>query len=854
MSLDKNDRRYALLINALDETTNLLDFRQGPHSEPYYASARLAKEQLRAAVYSHGATELAPTLWATGHAHIDTAWLWRLAHTRKKCQRTFSTVLEMMRKYPDYKFSCSQPQQYDYIHEDDPDLFEGIKEAIAAGRWETVGGMWIEADCNVVSGESLVRQFLVGNGYTQRNFGTKSRVLWLPDVFGYSAALPQIIKKSGMDYFMTIKIFWSQFNKPPYQTFEWAGLDGTKVLTHFSPLGDYNAIMTPEQFKRNWDGYNQKALNDSALYIYGYGDGGGGPTYQMLEVAQRTKNFVGTPKIKLSTAEAFFEDLETQVEGKANLPLWSGELYLEYHRGTYTSQARNKKSNRESEFLYQTAEQVSAIALALTGAAYPQAQINKGWELILLNQFHDIIPGSSITEVYQDSARDYTQVEAIGVEALDSGLAALAANIETATGGTLIYNPLSWAREDVAVLPKELGSDGQDAEDLDGNPIVVTPLNGKIPATGYAVVSGVASDGENELSISLDALENRFFKITLDENREISSILDKRAGHEVIDAGSYCKGNALLTFEDKPLTYDAWDIDIFYYDKMYTVQNITSQRVIETGPIRGGIEIVRTVEGGRGSTIRQRIFVYRDLPRIDFETELDWRDQSTLLKVAFPVTINALKATYDIQFGNTERPTHWNTTWDWARFEVCGHKWADLSEGDYGVSLLSDSKYGWDIRGNVMRLTLLKSAISPDPTADQGKHQFTYSLYPHEGDWRDAETIRRSYELNVPIKARRLEPQSGTLPATFSLVSVDAPNLILETVKKAEDGDDLIVRLYDSNNQRGTATLTFARPIAFASAVNLMEDAPDGDAPQVDGERLTFSYKPFEIKTFRVKM
>lgn len=857
LTLDKNSREYITILNTLDQALNLLDFRQGKQSEEFYASAAEAQKYLQNELFNkYHASEFAPTLWACGHAHIDTAWLWRLAHTREKCGRTFSTVLEMMRQYPDYKFTCSQPQQYKYVKEDYPEVYAGIKEAVARGQWETVGGMWIESDCNVVGGESLVRQFLYGLRFYQKEFGTHTNVVWLPDVFGYSAAFPQIIRKAGMKYFMTIKIFWNQVNKPPYQTFKWVGIDGTDVLVHFSPLGDYNAHMTPEQFKRNWDNYTQKNIADSCLYIYGWGDGGGGPTYQMLEVAERAQDFVGTPKVKLSSAEAFFEDIDKQVSDNRLLPIWNGELYLEYHRGTYTSQARNKRANRQSEILAQTAEQLSSLAGLLAGHAYPQEQINDAWETILLNQFHDIIPGSSIHEVYLDSDKDYAQVRETLETAANGALSALAGRVPASAGEAVAYNPLPWARQDVVSAPASLSLKGQSITDLDGNAKTLVELDGSVPSLGYAAIAGGFGAGEGTLTASADRLENQFFRIDLDKNKEIVSLFDKRLGREVIDKNSYCRGNALLTFEDKPMDFDAWDIDVYYQEKMYTVQDVADIKVIETGPIRASVEITRKIENGLGSTIRQRISLYRNLPRIDFETEVDWHEKQTLLKVAFPVTVNALRATYDIQFGHIERPTYWNTSWDWARFEVCGHKWADLSEGDYGVSLLSDCKYGWDIRDNVMRLTLLKSAIHPDPKADEGRQVFTYSLYPHAGDWRAAGTVQRAYELNVPVQfaAAAGNTAGSDLAKSFSLATIDAENLIIETVKKAEDDDSLIVRLYEAYNQRGNASITFGRPVREARSVNLLEDAPDGSDPEVAGSTIRFAYKPFEIKTFKVQL
>lgn len=851
-TIDKNAREYGLILDAIEKSINILDFRGVGSDQRFRSSVDEAAKCLRSELYDrHGAGDLAPIEWACGNSHIDTAWLWRIAHTRKKCQRTFLTQMDLIDRYPDFIFSCSQPQQYQYVKEDYPELYERIKSAVKSGNWVPVGGMWIEPDCNIAGGESLVRQLLYGVRYTQSELGFRSRVLWLPDVFGYSAALPQIIRKAGMTYFMTIKIFCNRINRPPYQTFNWEGIDGSRVFTHYCPLGVYNEKISPSLLRRNWDSYDQKQLTDSCLFLYGYGDGGGGPTSGMLEYARRAKDFPGLPKVKLASPEDFFDDLARQTEGKSNVPSWRGEIYLELHRGTYTSQGKYKRLNRQAEYQLLAAEQVSSLCHALGLGVYPAKPIEHAWKLVLLNQFHDIIPGSSITEVYQDAKRDYDEAAQIGNGAIDNGLSELAAHIDAPDGAVAAYNPLSWPRQDVAEVSASTGMTGQAATSIDGLPVTVVDLRDSLPSVGYAVYSAPDVVESGDLAASTKRLENRFFAIDLDGNGEIASLTDKRTGRQVIDETSYCKGNALLSFEDKPMKNDAWDIDIYYEDKTYPITDLASIEVVERGPIRAAVELVRRVDG-RGSTIKQRICIYRDLPRIDFVTLADWHEQERLLKAAFPVTVNASQATYDIQFGNVERPTHWNTSWDWARFEVCGHKWADLSEGNYGVSLLSDSKYGWDIKGNVMRLTLIKSPIYPDPLADKGEHRFTYSLMPHPGSWREAETVRRAYELNVPVHFAKVTKGSGSLPREMSFVSVDSPNLIVETVKKAEDDGDIIVRVHDEYNQRGIGRLTFARPVKAARSVNLIEDEPDGTDPAVDGADLVFSYGPYEIRTFKI--
>lgn len=853
-TMDVNSRIYMRLIGILDDVTDIIDFRAGK-GERFYESLKEARDFLRQDLYQkyHADSAFSPILWAVGHAHIDTAWLWRLDHTKKKCENTFSTALHFMEVYPDYKFSCSQAQQYLFIKEGNPALYERIKAAVAEGKWEPVGGMWVESDCNIVSGESLVRQFLYGVRFFEREFGKRTEVVWLPDVFGYSASLPQIIRKSGLKYFVTIKIAWSQVNKPVYHTFEWEGIDGSVVLAHFAPQGDYNCIFTPGQIKESWDRYQQKHISDSAMYIYGHGDGGGGPSSRMLEIGERIKDFPGMPKVRFSTAEEFFQDLEKQVQGNSELPKWAGELYLEYHRGTYTSQAWIKKANRQSEIGLQIAEQLSSIAYLMKGWPYPHESLNHLWQLVLLNQFHDIVTGSSIHEVYDDAREAYAEVSEKLEAHVGQALSAMAGEGESVAGrkSILLYNPLSWLRHGPQKLPRSAEVPGQPVKDLDGTEHTLATIHG-LPPLGYATIpvdSLPGQDDATDLSVDVKALENRFFRIQLDENGEIRSVWHKQGQREVIDQHNYCRGNALLAFEDKPLKHDAWDIDIFYREKVERVQRLENIEVVEEGPFRAGVEVRRTF--GRGSVVRQRILVYRDLARIDFETEVEWKERQTLLKAAFPVKVYSRHATYDIQFGNLERPTHWNTTWDWARFEVYGHKWADLSEGDYGVSILTDSKYGWDIKGNVMRLTLLKGPIVPDPVSDLGTHYFTYSLFPHLGDWRMARTVRRAYELNVPVQSVGVRGE-GEPPFKFSFAEVDRRNLIIETLKKAEDEEAFIVRLYESQGQRGRASIRFGLPISSISEVNLLEEYEGGTITGYDADTVTFDYRPYELKSFKV--
>jgi alpha-mannosidase len=728
--------------------------------------------------------------------------------------------------------------------------------------------MWIEADTNLPSGESLVRQILFGKQFTRAEFGLETRTLWMPDVFGYSAALPQIMLKCGLDSIMTTKISWNQFNRFPCDTFHWRGIDGRQVLAHFittpeltSRSYSYNGEMTPFTVKGIWDQYKQKEINDELLLCFGAGDGGGGPTKEALEAASAMKAIPGLPQVELGRAEDYFERMHKRLVDK-ELPVWDGELYLEYHRGTYTSQAANKRANRKSEILYHDAEFYGALADTLTGQhRYPAAELREGWEKILLNQFHDILPGSSIRQVYQDSQQDYCHISEIGERAVRQAKKALFDRIPTKSPSVVVLNSLGWPRDALVQVRWTEGWENKTIANVQGEPCTsqVVEENGAkkvlfqthdLPALGYRVYPVIAAPlhaASEPMVITPKTLETKSYRIALNERGQMTSLFDKINQRQVLAPGA--RANVLQAFDDKPMAFDAWDIDIFYQEKMREVDDLIEAVVEETGPLRG---VLRLRWRFRDSEISQRITLYRDSPRIDFRTWIDWHESQQLLKTAFPVSIRSTRATYDIQFGNVERPTHWNTSWDLARFEVVAHKWADLSEGDYGVSLLNDCKYGYDVKNNVIRLTLLKSAVRPDDFADRGQHEFTYALLPHKGDWREGKTIEQAYALNYPAHASFITaPQAGDLPAEYAFASVDTEGVIVETIKEAEEGRAWVVRVYESTQCRhGAAKMTIGQPIRKAVECNLLEE--DEQPAPFAGRDLTFSIAPYEIKTFKI--
>ena len=852
--LDEGNPARHGILNALNEAFALLETRSVEiFPDTFYPSVEPAAAALRAGLAKAG-PPLDVTIHASGHAHIDVAWLWTLGQTRRKSERTFYNVLRYMEQFPGYHFSQSQPQLYEFIRQDQPELFETIQQRVAEGRWEPMGGMWVEADCNLSGAESLARQFLLGRSYFRQHFGKNAEtpVLWLPDVFGYAWALPQLIQQAGLKYFMTIKIGWSQYNRLPYDTFLWQGLDGTQILTHFSTVMElgspyfatYNSMANATESLGAWSNFQQKELQRDLLMAYGYGDGGGGPTREMLENIEVMGNIPGLPRVKQASVREFFQTIEPLTADK-KMPVWNGELYLEYHRGTYTTQARNKRANRKSEFLLHDAEFLATFAAQIAEYQYPISQFTSAWQTICLNQFHDIIPGSSIGPVYEESLQQYADLTESITRERDSALAAIAA---TLGGDVLLVNPTPFPRNDLAFLPGDWQSiNGNwriqpvesgvliDAGELP--PYSVTPVNiDQSPITNYQ-----SPDTWNL------TLENSHLLVTFSETGDITRIFDKSANREVLAAGAVA--NQFQAFEDRPKDFDAWDIDIYYDDKIYLAEPASSIRLVESGPLRWTVEVTRKI---LNSEITQRISLRHNSPRLDFETKINWMERHTMLKVAFPVEVFSPLATYEIQWGNVQRPTHKNTSWDWARFETCAHKWVDLSEGGYGVSLLNDCKYGHDIHDNVIRLTLLRSPTTPDPMADFGEHTFTYSLLPHSGSWEE-NTQREAYALNDPIISYPCSVSGRKLiTECCSLITSSAPNVIIETVKKAEDGNGVIVRLYESHRKRGPVTVRFAFALEAAWVTNLLEENESALSAENDSIRLDL--KPYQIMTIRVIM
>lgn len=797
-----------------------------------------------------------------GHTHIDVAWLWRLKHTREKCARSFSTVLRLMERYPEYIFLQTQPQLYEYVKNDYPELYEAIKQKVKDGKWEVDGGMWLEADCNIPSGESLVRQILVGSRFIKEEFNKDVEYLWLPDVFGYSWALPQILKKSGIDMFMTTKISWNQYNRMPHDTFKWRGIDGSEILTHFITTPEpwsqpgswfytYNGRLTPKTVKGVWDAYTDKGITNDLLVSYGFGDGGGGVNREMLEYRKRLDKMPGLPNVKTGKASEYFRCLKEKVEKTEEyVHTWDGELYLEYHRGTYTSQAYTKMMNRKLELLYRETEWLSTVACLTNNdwSLYANNEITKGWKTILRNQFHDIIPGSSITEVYEDAKQEYKEAEDIALD-IQNKLEEIYINKDEHTW--TIVNNSNWERtESINIKCDEDGS----FYDEDGNKLKYQRNKDEytveikdIPALGYKRIILKVDDVQDYNNSVFEYCDGKIstpkYDIEWNEYGQLTSIYDKENKREVLAKGE--RGNVLQMFEDKPMAHEAWDIDIFYQEKMREVKDLQSVELIEDGNIKA---VIRFKYKYMNTTISQDMIVYANSNRIDFKTNVDWREKKQLLKVAFVVDIRSTMATYDVQFGNVKRPTHWNTSWDRARFESVAQQWVDLSERNYGVSLLNNCKYGHDIKDNVMRLTLLKSATHPDPVQDQGEQNFTYSLLPHSGDFIDGNTVKHAYELNQPLKFIKGMLKSEVKKQLFKF---NDANILVDAIKKAEDEDMIIIRFHDYSGSRQNVSIDSDYEITGWMETNLMEKPIENLRNE---NSINVVVNPYEIKTLMIKM
>jgi len=831
------------------------------------------------------------TVRAVGNSHIDMAWLWPWTETVEVVRNTFQSVLDLMREYPDFKFTMSSARTYEWMQEKYPDMFEQIKQRVKEGRWEIIGGMWVEPDLNMPDGESLVRQILVGKRYFLHNFGADINIGWNPDSFGYNWQLPQIYKKSGIDYFVTSKLLWAtDYTKFPYRLFWWEAPDGSRLLTYFPH--EYANDFNPEQMTKDLSLYAPliygTKVTDSPqmLYLYGIGDHGGGPTRTMLDQANRLRdpNTV-FPKIDFSTAKAFFAGLNQELPN-LKVPTWKDELYFEYHRGVYTSQADTKQRIRHDEELMLDAEKYASVA-SLFGRPYAQDQFGLAWKNLLFDHFHDVMPGSGIAVNYLDAKRNLEDVARSANELTHAALDEILAHINTQGDGVpvVILNSLSWPRVEVIEVEVQLPGPTKQIEVVDAAGQRVESqllaldsatnrahflILAATPAMGYKTyfVRSVAKTPANSADVyngrlmqvvraSASMMENGFVRVKVDPQTGcITSLYDLRNQTEALapsetDTGgpktSAC-GNLLQAFSDKPQKWDAWNIDADFEKQHWDLDKADEVKLVEGGPLRA---IIRVKKHFQNSTFVQDITMYAGVPRVDVKMQADWHEKHILLKVAFPLSAHSDKATFEIPYGSIERPTTRNTPAEQAKFEVPAQRWADLSDTKHGFSLLNDSKYGYDVKGNVLRLSLLRSPEWPDPHADEGHHEFIYSLYPHAGTWRDAQTVRRGYELNYKLLAIRSQKHDGTLPAEYSFIKIESDNVVLTAVKKSEDDDSLVLRFYEWAGREEDVKLQLPAGARSASETDLMERSITDLA--VHDDVVTVHTKPYEIKTIKVR-
>ncbi|WP_309097425.1 glycoside hydrolase family 38 C-terminal domain-containing protein [Streptomyces sp.] len=811
LELGAHDPRRHEIAHALDRAMDLLDLDDVSGSAPAVRAA------LRP-VLSKPAHASAHTISGVGHAHIDSAWLWPIRETKRKTSRTFSNVTALADEYEDFVFACSQAQQYEWVRDHYPEVWARIQEAVEKGQWAPVGGMWVESDGNLPGGEAVARQFVHGKRFFMDHFGIETKGVWLPDSFGYNAAYPQIAKLAGNEWFLTQKISWNQTNRFPHHTFWWEGIDGTRIFTHFPPVDTYNARFSGEEMSRAVRNYAEKGGASRSLAPFGWGDGGGGPTREIMERARRLADLEGSARVVVEHPDDFFAKAR---EEYPDAPVWVGELYLELHRATYTSQARTKQGNRRSEHLLREAELwATTAALHAPGYSYPYEKLDRLWKTVLLHQFHDILPGSSIAWVHREAEAEYARV-ARELQALTAeALAALG------TGGPRVFNTSPHDRAEVI-------------RTADGAPVYVSvPASGSAPLTGARPPHPVTVNGR--------VLDNGLVRVEVADDGTLASVYDLRARREVLAE----PGNLLRLHTDLPNYWDAWDIDKHYRNRYTDLLDASSVTVVEQDPLIGAIRVERSF--GKGSTITQTITLRAGSPRIDVETDIDWHETEKILKAAFPVDIRAPHSSAEIQFGHIQRPTHTNTSWEAARFEVSGHRWVHIGEPGYGVAVINDSTYGHDVTRTVredggttttVRLSLVRAPRIPDPEADQGRHRLTYALLPGA---RIEDAVAEGYALNLPL---RVADAAG---APEPVVSVEGEGVTVEAVKLADDtSGDVVVRLYESRGGRATGVLHTGFPLAGAQITDLLE-RPLQDADRTGGG-VAVALRPFQILTLRLK-
>lgn len=833
--LDQNSLRVAEIDQGLQDVTLIVDLEL-PHAE-LIAGALKGRERLKPLLAARNGDTM-PVMYAFGHAHLDVAWLWPLQETERKMGRTISTALALMDEYPEYRYLQPQPHLFTMLRRCYPELYQRMLEKVKTGQFIPEGGSWVEPDTNITGGESLIRQFIHGKRFFRQEFGVECELFWEPDVFGYSGALPQIMRGCGMKYFGTQKIAWAYNGGDPfpYNQFIWEGIDGSEVMAHI--FHGYGNLNSPAHLIQNWNDRLQKMDVSTTIYPYGWGDGGGGPDREHLEFARRVADLEGTPRLKHAAPMEFYRDLEARGLPKAR---YVGELYFQAHRGTYTSQARTKQGNRKSEWALREAECWGAAARALAEFDLPLAQLDEAWKKVLLNQFHDILPGSSIARVYEEANQMYAEVQATAGEITRKAAAALVKPAPALT----VFNSLNWRRSILVNLPA--GTNG--SVDVNGRALPAQQIGDagfvevSVPACGWTTIIPHYADAEvvsSELQASPNSLENQYLKVTFNAAGEITSWLDKESGRELLTAA----GNHFELFKDVPTHFDAWDLDSMVKDAPVALQQEGRLELVSAGPL---VAILRLTRQLNNSQLEQEIMLRRNSRRLEFITTIDWQERHKLLKVAFPFAIHCNEGIQEIQFGHIRRPNHASRPFDFDRWEVCNHKWTAVCEEGRGAAVLNDCKYGVNVTGGTIHLTLLKSAMAPDMRADLGRQQFAYAACAWNGSLMTSPVVREAYEFNAPLSI--IAGDGGER----SLFDVDAPNIILETVKPAEDGSaDIILRLYESKRTATRCALWTSLPVQRVLQTNMLEETEN--EIRFSGDKIHLDFRPFEIKTIRLKM
>ncbi|KAM7206663.1 alpha-mannosidase [Rhypophila sp. PSN 637] len=804
-----------------------------------------------------------PVVFGIGHCHIDTCWLWPFAETKRKVVRSWSNQCDLMDRYPELNFACSQAQQYKWLKELYPYTFDRVRKKVKEGRFHPIGGSWVEHDTNLPSGESLVRQFLYGQRFFESNFGSRCQTFWLPDTFGYSAQLPQICRLAGMNRFLTQKLSWNNINKFPHTTFNWVALDGSQVLCHMPPAETYTAAAHFGDVKRSMSQHKSLDQDATSLLVFGKGDGGGGPTWEHLEKLRRCRGISDTvgllPRVHMgNSVDDFFDNLERKA---GSLVTWYGELYFELHRGTYTTQANNKYNNRKSEIILRDVELLATIASIKDKAYnYPKKDIDDMWETVLLCQFHDCLPGSSIEMCYDDSdelyAKLYKTAEGI-LKDIVKVLGYSEAKPATAEHGVAL-NTLLWDRRQLVDLSED------EAAFAVGSGAIIQLL----PFESYKSEDDEPAVSLQEKSDGVFVLENSQLKVEV-EGGVITSLFDKSEKREIIPKGQ--KANQYVIYDDKPLYWQAWDVEVYHLD---TRKEISGGKTKAHEKKEHRVSVVTTTKISDLSSVETIISLSAALDGeqswVEVSSKVDWHETMKFLKVEFPVDVRNTEANYESQFGYVKRPTHYNTSWDMAKFEVCCHKYADLSENGYGVAILNDSKYGFATVGNLMRLSLLRSPKAPDAHADMGTHHIRWAILPHSGSLGPT-TVRKAYEFNNPLKLlSSLAGLAPSGPASFDspiyLTGDSNPSLVIDTVKRGEDDEDVsrgelpkkkgrsvILRIYDSLGGRARGTIATTFEVAKVSKTNVLEDELE-EVEMGDGGRFAIDLKPFEVATYKLHL